>query len=117
VYKIVGKAVNELMEKGLPLEKLRQEHLTRYAEELGTSLSVNEEDLLQVLDPHVAIQRRSHRGGPSEVSVKTSMELFAAQLAGCKANREAFLAKIQDAVRFTAGEIARVLGASERVSE
>ncbi|MGA1191069.1 MAG: argininosuccinate lyase [Bdellovibrionota bacterium] len=117
VYKIVGKAVNELMEKGLPLEKLRQEHLTRYAEELGTSLSVNVEDLLQVLDPHVAIQRRSHRGGPSEASVKSSIELFTAQLAGCKASREAFLAKIQDAARFTAGEIARVLGASERVSE
>lgn len=117
VYKIVGQAVNDLMERGLPLEDLRESDLVRYAEELGTSLSVNPEDLKEVLKPQVALSRRKHRGGPSEEATKLSVELFVKEWEACKGAREGVRLRIQEAVHRTASEVARVLGESERVSE
>jgi len=117
VYKIVGQAVNDLMERGLHLEDLRESDLVRYAEELGTSLSVNPEDLKEVLKPQVALSRRKHRGGPSEEATKLSVELFVKEWEACKGAREGVRLRIQEAVHRTASEVARVLGESERVSE
>lgn len=117
VYKIVGQAVNDLMEKGLPLGDLQEEHLIHYAEELGVSLRVNAEELKEVLKPEIALARRKHRGGPSEESTKVSLELFAREWEACKKAREGVRMRIQEALERTASEVARVLGASERVSE
>ncbi|MCB0331334.1 MAG: argininosuccinate lyase [Bdellovibrionales bacterium] len=116
VYKIVGKAVDELMEKGLSLEKLRLDRLQHFASEFDVSLQIDEEDLKKVLQPKEAISRRKHRGGAAPESIAASLERLKQMVGEASMKIENRLATFQSARELTAREAARVLGGHEEAS-
>ncbi|MCI5065011.1 argininosuccinate lyase [bacterium] len=113
VYKIVGKAVDELMEKGLSLEKLRLDRLEHFAAEHDVSLSLQEDSLKAVLRPKEALARRVHRGGAAPESTRASLKRLEARLAAAEEKRKGFLERIAEARERTSREIAQVLGRRE----
>lgn len=63
VYKIVGTLVRDLKSKGAPLSKITKEELIAAAKDCGIKLLVKDTDLIEALDPNVAVSKRKHIGG------------------------------------------------------
>ena len=65
VYKIVGSAVDNLMQQGKPLSELTASALQSEAQKRGSVLTISDAEIQDGLDPCQAIARRRHLGGPN----------------------------------------------------
>lgn len=63
MYKIVGVAVDHLMQQGLPLSDLTADQLKASASKLGVEIPVSENLIRELLDPSKALGDRGHVGG------------------------------------------------------
>ena len=66
VYKIVGRTVDQLMESGQSLEEIQIEKLNAIAAEFKIRFAISQAELISVIDPHKAIQRRKSIGSPNK---------------------------------------------------
>jgi argininosuccinate lyase len=65
VYKVVGKAVDELVSKGKPFTDMKASDIIRIGVELGVKLNLSEDELKMASDPIHCIEKRVHIGGTS----------------------------------------------------
>jgi argininosuccinate lyase len=73
VYKVVGKAVDELISKGKPFTEMKAADIIRIGTELGIKLELSEDELKQAIDPINCINKRTHIGGSNETTMREMM--------------------------------------------
>jgi argininosuccinate lyase len=71
-HQIIGKVVNELLDKRWGVEKLSSNMIDQASEEiLGRDLHLPEEDIKKALDPYLNVLSREVLGGPGPISMGT----------------------------------------------
>lgn len=73
VYKIVGQVVDEAIQKGILLNTISAEEITKKASAVGIELHVTNAQILDAIDPHRALEKRVHIGGSAKKAMAVSL--------------------------------------------
>lgn len=73
VYKIVGQVVDEAIQKGILLNTISAEEITKKASAMGITLHVTNVQILDAIDPHRALEKRVHIGGSAKKAMAGSL--------------------------------------------
>lgn len=74
IYKIIGQAVNEAIDKDKLLKEITVDEIVEKALTNNIKLQLTDEEIKKAIDPYLAIEKRNHIGGSSESSMKKSLK-------------------------------------------